>query len=77
MIYDIDTGIWILTADMTAGGFKFIANQDWTKVKGDNEMDGILDKGTDENNITIEEDGNYTIALDLSQAIYTYTIVKN
>jgi len=77
MTYNIDTDKWILTADLSAGGFKFIANQDWSKVKGDNELDGILDKGTDENNIKIEEDGNYTITLDLSQAIYTYSVEKN
>jgi len=77
MIYDIDTDTWSLTADLTAGGFKFIANQDWNIVKGDNELDGILDPGTDENNIRIDEDGNYTITLNLSEAIYTYTIDKN
>ncbi|TLX71663.1 SusF/SusE family outer membrane protein [Labilibacter sediminis] len=77
MTYDEASDTWSLTADVTAGGFKFIANEDWSKVKGDNEMDGILDKGTDENNIVIAEDGNYTITMDLSQALYTYSVVKN
>lgn len=77
MTYDLDAETWSLTADMTTGGFKFIANEDWSKVYGDNELDGNLDKGTDDNNIVIAEDGNYTITLNLSQAIYTYSIVKN
>lgn len=77
MTYDDVTDTWSLTVDMSSGGFKFIANQDWNKVFGDDEMDGILNKGTDGNNIQISEEGNYTITMDLSQAIYTYTIVKN
>ncbi|SMO91334.1 SusE outer membrane protein [Saccharicrinis carchari] len=77
MVYDITTGLWSLTVDMTAGGFKFIANQDWGKVYGDDEMDGVLDKGSDGNNIIIQEGGNYTITMDLSDALYTYSIVKN
>lgn len=77
MTYDKDTELWSLTADMSVGGFKFIANQDWAKVYGDNEMDGILDKGSNENNISIQEDGNYTVTMDLSGALYIYSIVKN
>jgi len=77
MNYDNASDTWSLTANMSAGGFKFIANQDWANTMGDDGLDGILDKGTDGNNIAIAEDGNYTITLDLGQALYTYTIVKN
>lgn len=75
--YDVNTDTWSITNDFTSGGFKFIANQDWGIMKGDDELDGILDKGTDGNNIIIEEDGNYTVTLDLSNSLYTYTIVRN
>lgn len=77
LIYNTDTYIWTYTGNFTAGGFKFIANEDWGLVKGDDEGDGILDDGTDGNNIIIEEDGNYTITLNLSEAPFSYTIVQN
>ncbi len=77
MTYDQTTEFWSFTADFTVGGFKFIANQDWGFTLGDEGADGILDKGTDGNNIQITEAGNYTVTLDLSKALYTYKIVKN
>lgn len=77
MQFDTETNTWSLTADMTAGGFKFIANEDWSLVYGDDELDGLLDPGHDGNNIQIEEDGNYTIMLNLHEPPYNYEIIKN
>lgn len=77
MTYDNATETFSLTADFTAGQFKFIANGDWGIVLGDDELDGIIEKGNDGNNIQINEAGNYTVTLNLNDAIYTYTISKN
>lgn len=77
MTFDLPSETWSITTDMTAGGFKFIANHDWGIMLGDEEPDGNLDPGTNNNNIQIAENGNYTIILNLSKAPYTYTITKN
>ncbi|ASB47821.1 SusE domain-containing protein [Alkalitalea saponilacus] len=77
LVYDTDDKVWSATIDMTAGGFKFIANEDWSLVFGDDDLNGVLDPGRDDNNIQITEDGNYTIIMDLSGAPYVYSIVKN
>jgi hypothetical protein len=62
------------TGDMTAGKYRFVANS-WADNMGDKDNDGIIDIG--EHNITLTEAGNYTVTLDLTGAIYTYTIKKN
>jgi hypothetical protein len=77
MQFDKVTNTWKLTADITSGGFKFIANENWSLVYGDDEQNGLLDPGHDGNNIMIEENGNYTITLNLHEPPYNYTIVKN
>lgn len=77
MVFDIPTNTWSLTANFTAGVFKFIANQDWTFTFGDDEMDGVLNRGTDHNNIRIEQAGSYTIILNLRKAPYRYRIIRN
>lgn len=77
MSFDLTGELWSVTANMTPGGFKFIANHDWGIMLGDNDADGHLDPGTNDNNIQIAESGNYTIVLNLSKAPYTYTITKN
>lgn len=86
LAYDTDTQVWKVTCNMiTAGSFKFRANGQWIIDFGvdangnlkyaDNPFfgyDGSL------NNITVPEDGNYTITLDLHvPGKYTYTAVKN
>ena len=77
MQFDVGSKTWSLTADLTAGGFKFIANENWSLIYGDDELDGILDPGHDGNNIQIEEDGNYTIILNLHDVPYSYSVTKN
>lgn len=77
MQFDTQTRTWSLTADLTPGGFKFIANENWSLVYGDDESDGLLNPGHDGNNIIIEEAGNYTITLNLHEPPYNYSVVKN
>jgi hypothetical protein len=76
MTYNASDETLSITTNMTVGGFKFVANN-WAFSLGDNELDGYLEPGTNNNNIKITVAGNYTITLNLSQALYTYTIVKN
>ena len=76
MTYDPVSDTWSITTDLTAGGnIKFRANDDWTINYGDPLGNGRL--AQDGANILVSEDGNYTITMDLSEAIYTYTVVKN
>ncbi|HDR88864.1 MAG TPA: SusF/SusE family outer membrane protein [Bacteroidetes bacterium] len=75
MTYDPIEDVWTLTVDLTAGEIKFRANDGWDINLGDTGPDGKLEYGGD--NIAIAEAGNYTITLDLSNAIYTYTVTKN
>lgn len=77
MTYDIDEKTWSVTTDMTSGGFKFIANENWSLIYGDDELNGLLDPGHDGNNIQIGEDGNYTIILNLHDVPYSYSVTKN
>lgn len=75
MTYDPVNHVWTITLDLVVGGAKFRANDAWTLNYGDDGGDLKLDK--DGANIVIAEAGNYTITMDLEQAIYRYTIVKN
>jgi hypothetical protein len=75
MTYNATDQVLEVTLDLAQGDFKFRANDGWDLNFGDDEPDGIVDPGGA--NIPIPEAGNYTITLDLSQAIYTYTVVKN
>ncbi len=75
MTYDPVSDTWSLTTDLVAGDIKFRANDDWTINYGDDLGNGKLSQ--DGANIPVAEAGNYTITLDLSNAIYTYTVVKN
>lgn len=75
MTYDIATETWSITTDLIAGEIKFRANDDWAINYGDDGLNGRLEfNGA---NIPVAEDGNYTITLDLSEALYSYTVVKN
>jgi hypothetical protein len=73
LFYDGQRKMWEITANFTAGGFKFRANNDWTINYGDTGANGTLDPGGD--NITLTAAGNYTIRLDLEHL--TYSIIKN
>ena len=75
MTYNAIDQVLEVTLDLQQGDFKFRANDGWDLNFGDDEPDGIVNPGG--SNIPIPEAGNYTITLDLSQAIYTYTVVKN
>lgn len=87
MTYDPVSQVWTVTADMKANGsFKFRANKAWTIDFGmdgetkelkyaDNPFFGYTDGLW---NLSVPEDGNYTITLDLHiSQHYTYSIVKN
>lgn len=77
MTYNPDTGLWTVDMDLTAGGneIKFRANDAWDINLGDTGADGKMEYGGD--NIAVAEDGNYTIELDLTNAVYTYRLTKN
>lgn len=75
MTYDSDAKVWTITTDLTAEEMKFRANDAWDLNYGDTEADGTLEQDGD--NIVIDEAGNYTVTLDLSEAPYTYSLEKN
>ena len=77
MQFDVQSKTWSITMDVTAGGFKFIANENWSLIYGDDDLDGVLDPGHDGNNIPISQAGNYTIVLDLHNVPYSYEVIKN
>ncbi len=75
MTFDKENLYLTVTMDLIAGEIKFRANDDWALSYGKSDKDGII--GGNNNDIPIAEGGNYTIILDLSQAVYTYSIIKN
>jgi starch-binding outer membrane protein SusE/F len=86
MSYDPDSQTWTVTANMLHNGsFKFRANHAWSIDFGidangnlkysDNPL---LPYDPNVQNITVPEDGNYTITLDLhNSGNYTYSLHKN
>jgi hypothetical protein len=54
---------------------KFRANNDWAVNLGDNDANRSLEYGGA--NIAVAESGNYTIELNLGNAVYTYKLTKN
>lgn len=85
LTFDVDTEVWSVTADMIAeGSFKFRANKEWVLDFGI-DTDGNLAYANhpwldyvEQPQLTVPEDGNYTITLDLHEAgNYTYDIQKN
>ena len=75
MTYDPVSDTWSITTDLVAGSIKFRANDDWAINYGDPLGNGKL--AQDGDNISVAAAGNYTITMDLSGAIYTYTVVQN
>jgi hypothetical protein len=73
MNWDATNEVFTVTLDLTAGEFKFRANDAWTLDYGDSGADGTLDQGG--TNISVAESGNYTITLDLNNG--TYALVRN
>ena len=74
MSFDMDNLNLTVTVDLIVGEIKFRANDAWDLSYGMSKP-GII--GGTNDNIPIESAGNYTIVLDLSKAVYTYTITKN
>jgi len=76
MEFDFETGKLTVTLDLTAEEIKFRANDDWAINLGDNGADGTLEQDGDD--IAIDEAGNYTVYLDLSNPErFTYELIKN
>jgi hypothetical protein len=75
MTYSVATKLWTVTSNLIVGGMKFRANNDWGINLGDNNGDKKLQYGG--SNISITVAGNYSITLDLTQAILKYKLVKN
>lgn len=73
MAYDVETGLWTVTATLEAKDFKFRANDGWDiNVGGD--LNNLTYGG---DNITVSEAGTYLITLDLSDpTAYKATMVK-
>jgi len=76
MTYNISSKTWTVTLDLSAGGIKFRANDNWTINYGDDGQYAgtLLLNG---NNILIAEPGNYTITMYLGLSLYRYTVIKN
>jgi starch-binding outer membrane protein SusE/F len=74
MTYNPTTKKWEITIALTAGEFKFRANNGWTLNLGaDNNGDGSMDYGGP--NLSIATAGTYTVILDLSNPrAYTYSV---
>lgn len=86
MSYNAAQQVWTVTADMIKNGsFKFRANKEW-KLDFGLDANGKLHYANNPflgytdglNNLSVPEDGNYTLILDLHIAgQYTYTLQKN
>lgn len=74
MTYNPTTKKWEITIALTAGEFKFRANNGWSlNLGGDNNGDGSMDFGGP--NLSVATAGTYTVILDLSNPrAYTYSI---
>ncbi|TXF86692.1 SusF/SusE family outer membrane protein [Neolewinella aurantiaca] len=75
LVYDAETGLLSLTIDLVEGEIKFRANDAWDLDFGDVGADLKLEYGGD--NIVVAEGGNYTIVVDLTGPIYSYSLTKN
>ncbi len=73
MFYNGQRKMWEITTDLTAGTFKFRANDAWDLNYGSNANDGTLQGNG--SNIPIAAAGNYTIRFD--PVAKTYTVKKN
>lgn len=72
LTYNDTTETWTGGVHMTAGSFKFRANNDWAYNYGSNNADGNLQASGA--NIPISTEGDYYVTLDLSHPnAYTYS----
>jgi len=73
MIYNAETGLWTVTINLSAGEWKFRANDEWVIDFGAGNQSGVLAYGG--GNFTVEDPGTYIITLDLRNAgYYTYSL---
>ncbi len=75
LVYDAASNTLKITLNLIAGEIKFRANDDWAINLGDNDANKKLQYGGA--NIAVTEAGNYTVELNLSSAVYTYSVTKN
>lgn len=77
MTYDPDNQIWFIDVNLTAGEFKFRANDAWDiNLGADDNGDGSMDFGG--GNLSVDNGGNYRVVLDLSNARqYSYSVTLN
>lgn len=76
MEFDLELNKYKITMDLIVGHIKFRANDDWGTNLGDDDTDGSMEFGGSD--IPINEAGNYTVYLDLSNPEkFSYEIVKN
>ncbi|WP_298148342.1 SusE domain-containing protein [Flavobacterium sp.] len=77
LTYNPTTKKWEGDVQMTAGAYKFRANNAWTiNLGGDSDDDGSMNY--DGPDITLADSGNYRVVLDLSNPRqYTYTLTLN
>jgi hypothetical protein len=69
MTWDAVNSVFTITADLTAGEFKFRANDNWTVNLG-GDLNALTQDGA---NIPIGSDGNYTITLNTMTMVGTVT----
>jgi hypothetical protein len=82
MTYNIATGLWTITTQLTAGALKFRANDSWNINYGPPDPNALT--GTivynNPNAININTAGTYTVTMDMTQTKqkgYLYTVVQN
>jgi starch-binding outer membrane protein SusE/F len=75
MEYEIVDKVWRAAISLSAGEIKFRANASWNLNYGDNDGEGTRQR--DGANIVVEEAGNYTVELDLSEPTYSYRLNQN
>ncbi len=73
MTWDATNKVLTITLNLTAGQFKFRANDDWGVNLGGN-IAALTQNG---DNIAVAVAGNYTIKLDVSKPVYSCTVTKN
>ena len=77
LTWNAEKGVLEATVEMSAGGWKFRANQEWTVNLGDNGNDGLAQDG---GNFNIDEAGTYYITFDAvtraGNYVPSYTITK-
>lgn len=73
MTWDATAKVLKVTLNLTAGSYKFRANDDWAVNVGGS-LTALTQDGA---NLSVAAAGNYTITLNVSKAVYTATITKN